>query len=58
MNFRIVKSDSGAIKVSCVACGKKVATNQEPVYADIDGDPFVDYYCYQCASIKQIQGVS
>jgi len=32
-------------QVTCIACGRKMLSNQEPIYADLDGEPFRDYYC-------------
>jgi len=29
---------------TCIKCGKKTPE----VYADLDGKPFVDYYCEEC----------
>lgn len=36
-------------QVKCIECGKVTTTNREPVYADLDGKPWVDYYCRPCA---------
>lgn len=39
----------------CVSCKKGLALlsrDNEPAYADLDGKPFVDYYCATCATAK------
>jgi len=36
-------------RVTCVSCGKQTQTDREPMYADLDGKPWVDYYCGPCA---------
>lgn len=36
-------------RVTCVACRKQTQTDREPIYADLDGKPWVDYYCRNCA---------
>lgn len=48
----IGKNGSGHFYVNCVGCGKLLNTQKHKVYADIDGIPFVDFYCEECANAK------
>lgn len=41
-----------ALQLNCVGCGTGLQLNsrtRERAYADLDGKPFVDYYCRPCA---------
>ncbi len=49
------------IILHCIACGRKLSNTPQGAlrapraYADLDGKPFVDYYCHACA---RAQGAS
>jgi len=45
----------------CCRCGVKlrIEENHPPVYADLDGKEFVDYYCTECAATEaKLRGFS
>jgi hypothetical protein len=42
--------------VTCIKCGKKVMSDIQPTYADLDGKPFKDYYCFKCVDYSKIKG--
>lgn len=46
---RVLRVTGPAFRLECIKCGKKTQSDREPVYADLDGKPFVDYYCKPCA---------
>ncbi len=42
-----------SIKLNCVACHRAIHNTPgypNRAYADLDGKPWVDYYCYACAT--------
>ena len=51
MNLQPVPiAQSGSLKFACVKCGDIVWQSVDtPVFADLDGEPFIDYYCHHCA---------
>lgn len=39
-----------SFSVYCKRCNKRTAhTTDQPIYADLDGTAFKDYYCTSCA---------
>ena len=46
------------IRLHCIACGRELSNMPEHhpkltrAYADLDGKPFVDYYCSDCATAR------
>lgn len=46
--MELIACKNSHIKISllCVKCGKWF--NGDDLYADIEGDPFKDYYCLHC----------
>lgn len=52
-----VSNDPHAFIVACGACGQTLHTLTVAVYADLDGKPFVDYYCESCRAEREAQGV-
>lgn len=50
MNLKLVaEASSGPLVFRCCACRRTVNQAHENVYADLDGQPFGDYYCPLCA---------
>jgi len=46
-----VSASSVRIKLRCEKCG---AIHQESdMYADLDGKPFVDYFCRDCVTVDK-----
>lgn len=44
---------NGPLCFLCCACGGRATqTESRPVYADLDGRPFIDYYCHECATMS------
>lgn len=37
----------------CKFCGRTMNSGNEPVYADLHGKPFEDYYCLICKDQKE-----
>ena len=36
------------VSLVCVKCGRSVDASKNIMFADVDGVPFVDYYCKSC----------
>ena len=47
MNLQPINPPAPAFTCHCVACGGRVLSTD--ALADLDGRPFVDYYCRACA---------
>lgn len=53
MKLEIVRHYSNIdYKLSCTNCHRLISVSQETMYADIQGTPFVAYYCEGCAAPK------
>jgi hypothetical protein len=48
MRLAPVQQSNPPIKLQCVKCGKMV--DADKLLADLDGKPFVDYYCKECTA--------
>lgn len=57
---KVAVADSGPLTFTCIDCGAKVTQADKttvkrnghmagPVFANLQGKPFVDYYCQPCA---------
>lgn len=51
-----VNPSAGPLRFICTNCGRWADQAQATVYADLDGVPFVDYYCAPCATAHIIRG--
>lgn len=50
MNLQPVSvAASGPATFTCCHCGVKADQSHGTVYADLEGEPFKDYYCAKCA---------
>ena len=51
MNLQIVNPSVYRVYFTCVKCGKQMVLSkaEDPIYADLDGEPFKAYYCTKCA---------
>lgn len=38
----------GSFVVMCKGCDKRICKSHHPIYADLEGVAFQDYYCQQC----------
>lgn len=49
----VVKPGVQPVYVICYRCGKsvRIASGEEPVYADLAGKPYRSYYCSSCAAV-------
>ena len=50
MNLQPVAPEEPAFRVKCAVCGKEGWSSEGDWFADLDGEPFVDYYCERCAN--------
>jgi len=52
MNLVIVQHAYVDVRITCVKCELVYHVNcdEVPVYADLDGKPWIDYYCAHCAA--------
>ncbi len=49
MNLRLVPVwEDNPITLTCCACGKRCTQGNDNFTADLDGEPFQDYYCEEC----------
>lgn len=48
----VVSTGFSKWKCLCVVCGTWLHSNKHKIFADLDGTPFVDYYCEECANAK------
>ncbi len=48
-NHRVELVSGTPFRVTCIACQKQGYSDRQPFYADLDGKPWVDYYCEPCA---------
>jgi hypothetical protein len=50
MNLQLVPAAAVTVRIKCVRCHGTsfVGKGGHKVYADLDGVPFVDYYCEPC----------
>jgi hypothetical protein len=47
--MRIEKVDASPIfRTWCIVCGRRLESDKEPIFADLDGEPFKAYYCAAC----------
>lgn len=50
MNLQPVPvAPSGPLAFTCCRCGTRANQFHGTVYADLEGEPFKDYYCAKCA---------
>lgn len=54
MRLKQVDNERG-VYFTCVTCNMQVFP-KHPVYADLDGVPFKDYYCGKCAAVLRALG--
>jgi hypothetical protein len=41
---------------TCISCGKRLQSNRQDLgllFADLDGKPFLDYYCQECKEKRE-----
>ena len=52
-NLQPVNPPGPCFRFLCVKCGRReqsiTTDGRENAYADLNGKPFVDYYCLKCA---------
>lgn len=41
-------SPEPAFYADCIKCGRRMLSNRESMFADLDGEPFKAYYCQTC----------
>ncbi len=52
-NHRVELVEGQPIQLNCVACQRAIHNRPgypNRAYADLDGKPWVDYYCYTCVT--------
>lgn len=52
MRLQVMSADRYAAYFICLGCSKRMVLSKEapPIYADLDGAPYVAYYCPECAA--------
>lgn len=49
MRFKQVDPAGKPFTVGCCKCNARLDLGRQPIIADLDGAPFRDYYCADCA---------
>jgi hypothetical protein len=55
---RIPRDAQAAVTLTCNLCRQRI--REVAAYADLDGEPFIDYYCEPCAEVvapKQVDSI-